>query len=263
MCIDIIIKYIHNINNMAGYQKFFKYINFFIIYVISFVLMFKQNLEMLGVGMSFIINMIAQLFLLMDINSSPKSRDIIALILSFAILMVFISNVMVSIKLTELHSAYSRKELPVRLDKDDQTSFNIYKIVYITIVMLIGISAFLYFGVLEVKEGVYEPYFNFDFSKYVDSNNNINFMGVGLQLFMLILKGSMMLAILGIGGYMLYAGLQFSKINTNALYIPEEPEQTHDTSIFRHNSTTFSSAYDIFRNLNINYLIQSRHTISL
>ncbi len=247
---------------MAGYQKFFKYINFFIVYIISFILMSKKHLELLGVGISFITNFIAQMFLLMDLNASPKSQDIIVMILTVGIIIIFISNVMVIIKLKELHGVYSRKELPIRMEGEDRKLFDVYKILYITIVMLIGFSAFLFFGVLKLDNGTYESYFNFDFTEYIE-NGTINFIKVGIKILMQILKISMAGAILGIGGYMLYAGVQFSKVNTTNIYVAEEPPVTHDESIFRHNSTAFSSAYDIFRNLNINYLTQSRHTISL
>lgn len=249
---------------MAGYTKFFKYINFFIIYIISFILMYKPNLELLGVGISFIINTIAQLFLLIDINSSPKSQDIISLILIIGILMTLIANTLVGMKLKEFHGVYSKKELPIRLEKEDRKLFDVYKQLYITIVIFIGVSAFLFFGIYkDTEKNIYESYFNFDFSPYLDNTGNFDFLMAGLQLIMQIIKVGMAASILGIGGYMLYAGVQFIRANTNNIYIPEEPPVTHDESIFAHNTTIFSGVYDIFRNLNINYLTQSRHTINL
>lgn len=249
---------------MAGYTKFFKYINFFIIYIISFILMYRPNLELLGVGISFIINTIAQLFLLIDINSSPKSQDIIALILFMGILMTLIANTLVGMKLKEFHGVYSKKELPIRLEKEDRKLFDKYKQLYITIIIFIGVSAFLFFGIYkDTEKNIYEPYFNFDFSPYLDNIGNFDFIMAGLQLIMQIIKVGMAASILGIGGYMLYSGVEFIRANTNNIYIPEEPQVTHDESIFAHNTTVFSGVYDIFRNLNINYLTQSRHTINL
>ena len=92
-----------------SYEKFFKYSNFLVIYIISFVLMYNSNLELLGLGLGIGINIVSQLFLLVDIISSPKSSDPVVLILLFSIIGMFISSVMFLMTLVNLHSKYSLK----------------------------------------------------------------------------------------------------------------------------------------------------------
>jgi hypothetical protein len=243
-----------------SYQKFFKYINFFIAYILSFLLMYKSNLELLGVGISFIINMVSQLFLFIDLSLSPKSKDIIVLLLSIGIIITFICNTIVVIKLRDMHTVFSRKEMPIRFDKEDRKLFDRYKILYITIVMLIGVSSFFFFSLFKNPDNTYEPYFNFNFDTLKNRENSLYII---LQLGMQFLKISMAGAILGIGGYMIWLSLELAKINTSRIYIPEKVDDTANKSIFEKRSPAFSMAYDIYRNLNLNYLTESRPTVNL
>lgn len=246
----------------TDYQKFFKYINFFVAYILSFVLMYKTNLELLGIGISFIINTIAQLFLFIDVSASPKSKEIIVLIIIVGILATFISNVMVTITLKNIHGVYSNNNLPIRFEKEDRKIFDIYKILYITIVMCIGVSSLFLFSLYKTDSdhNIYAPYFNFNIDL---SDINTSPFYILLQLIMSGIKVLFALAILGIGGGMLYLATLLSRIDVSNIYIPTEQTEPPNKSIFEHRSPAFSMVYDIYRNLNLNYIIQGRHSINL
>ena len=231
-------------------NKFIKYINLSIVHIIFFILIFQSNLEILGLSLLTIINIITNSFLLFDIINSPKSGDVIIVFLVISICAMGVSSLMIFILLAKLHSKYSLQQSPVYLSYENRSLLDNFEISFVTNIILVFIISIFYFTIYRVGEG--ENTFYLPFYNYKISPNNF----IGETIF-LILKIIITLTSTGLTGYMLYSSYLLSKINVNKLYIP--PNNRTDTipDKFPHKNTQKIDTMfsNMFSNINLNYII--------
>jgi hypothetical protein len=255
-----------------SYEKFFKYSNFLVIYIISFVLMYNSNLELLGLGLGIAINIVSQLFLLVDVISSPKSSDPVIFILLIGIIGMFISSVMFLMTLVNLHSKYSLKGSPIKLTKENREKFDVYKILFITNALAIGIIAFLYFAAYKVdiaNPGKMSYLLKYNFEESGDFYvpfYNFTFNPEGYQfdeLAMLLFKMALGAGVLGITGFMIYLTVELSKLKTDRLYIPDKEDESIPKSFPHKSNYNNFSLSGLFQNLNMNYIMNSKTILGM
>lgn len=200
---------------MATYVDFFKYINFFFIYVISFVLMFIKRFEMIGIGLSIATSILSNLFLFLDILFSPKNNDVVVIVIILGMASLFISNVFVLNVFVKLHKEYSKKKRPIEYSKKMDKTVKLYKQLFIWNTVLIWITAFLYFSRPKQNDATYFPYY------YLSKNP--------LDIFIFVFKLLSSVSIVGISGYMMYISQQFSNTRTSNL-ITEKTKNDEEKS---------------------------------
>lgn len=239
---------------MDSNSKFLKYINFFIIHIIAFYLLFQDNLEIIGFGLAIAINVFTNSFLLLDIVSSPKKNDTVVFILIISIISIFISSLMILILLVNLHSKYSLNQVPIQLTNENRDLLDNYKKMYIMNILLVFLISIIYFTLYRIDgnskfETFYLPFYNFN---------------IGSQYFFadsifLIIKLLISAACIILSAYMIYTSLILSRINTNNIYIPStiNTQDNRAPTIFpyKKNNNTSNIFKNMFSNINIDYLI--------
>lgn len=225
-----------------------KYINLFIIHIIAFSMMFQNNLELIGMALAIIINVLTNSFLFFDIINSPKNGDFVILVLVISILAIFISSVMIFILLMKLHSLYSSQQTPIQLTYDNRTLLDRYKncyVINILLVFLISIFYFTLYRIDDIKKGsYYTPFYNYNFDNIF--NYPILFFKIAITITSLVLSG-----------YMLYASYKLCQINTNNLYISQNNTSDGIPQIFPHkkNNNLTDITNSMFSNINLDYII--------
>jgi len=292
-----------DILNNENYKKIFKYINFFILHVIGFSLMFKyetkyairkgpgigaavglvigailgiaigaflgnsiipgmiigivlgiiigaifgtrkdilkfpylvktkNNLEMIGVGMTIAVNILTNIFLFTDILNSPKKYDIVLYVLIFLLAGLFIIEVFTLMTLTNLHHKYKLKGSPIQFTQENREKFNLFKSLFITLIVLTSIIAGLFFT-LPFSNGEYQQFFCFS------DGCNIPFS---------VVKVLLSLTALGIMGYLIYHTYMFSQLRKSQLTDVEKEKDDYDYKSMIGKSPGF------FENINLYFL---------
>jgi hypothetical protein len=235
--------------------------------------MYNKNLELLGIGLSVTISIITNLFLILDVNGSPKSDDPVVAVIIIGIISLFISTVMFLILIVKLHHKFSLQGSPIIFTKDTRTNVEAFKTLFITNNVLIWLISFLFFSLYKIimsktyesnswefklqnyfkkmylnKDEIYVPFYNTKFTSNIE------------QLF-LIFKIILTCSILGISGYMIYLSSELSKISANRVYIPDHEEEEIPKTVPK--KQFMNGAFNIFQNLNLNYILNSRMMLNL
>lgn len=230
--------------------KFIKYINFFIIYIISVFMIYTNNLELLGMGLFIGINIVTHIFLLLDITSSPNSFDAVIPILIFPIISMFISNIMILITLTTLHQLYTKNGSSINMNKENKDNFDIYKKLLIINNILVAVMCFIYFNLTE-KKNIVSVFSNVQFIPFYNSNYEKFYDNLTINLFEYPVKVIMTIAMISISVYMIVLSYRLSKLNSQQLYSPPNTNNTKTVPYNRANNFIGG----LFSNLNLNYMM--------
>ena len=125
--------------------NFFKYIYFFVIQILSFIMMYNKNLELMGLISGILIATITHIFLVINIFASDKTNELVLYFILFSIILFFVSSVLMIKTLVHLHSKYSVKGSPILLTKENRKRLDRYKKMFISSIFLIGLLAFSFF----------------------------------------------------------------------------------------------------------------------
>lgn len=225
---------------MEQYDKIFKYINFAIIHIISFIMMYNTNLELIGIGFTFAINIITNIFLTMDIINSPKRNDIVILIILSAIIANFISCIFIITTLRQLHLKYKNKDSKIELSRENRNILNLFKNLFVTNIVLITILSIFFFTLYKTDSGIFLPFFNTSFDK---NGYIIN------EFLWLILKVVLSISTLAISGYMIYYSYFIFKLRSVNVFSVSNKKDEIKPIINKKGFFT-----NMFENLNINFL---------
>lgn len=234
---------------MEQYDKIFKYINFAIIHIISFIMMYNTNLELIGIGFTFAINIITNIFLTMDIINSPKRNDIVIIILLCAIIANFISSVFILTTLRQLHLKYKHKDSKIELSRENRNILNLFKFLFVTNIVFITILSILFFTLYKTDSGNFLPFFNATFDK---NGYIIN------EFIWLIFKVVLSISTLVISGYMIYYSYNILKLrNINVFSVSNKKDEIKPII----NKNGFFT--NMFENININFLSNYKIDLNL
>ena len=223
---------------MEQYEKIFKYINFAVIHMISFYMMYNTNLELLGIGLAIAINIITHVFLTIDIINSPKRNDIVIIIILCGILANFISSIFVLTTLNRLHLKYKAKDSKIELSKENRKILDLYKFLFIINILFITVLSILFFTIYKNDDG-FLPFFNVTFDK---SGYIIN------EFLWLVFKILLSFSMLAVSGYTIYNSYKFFQLrNVNVFSVSNKNE----TKPIINKNGFFTN---MFENLNINFL---------
>lgn len=249
--------------------NFFKYVYFFVVQFLSFIMMYNKNLELMGLISGILIATITHIFLVINIFSSDKTNELVIYFILFSIILFFVSSMLMIKTLIRLHSKYSVKGSPILLTKENRKRLDRYKKLFIGSIIFIGLLAFSFFTlsdntkwndisksinpnyISQIETPGYESFYHLEEIWNYDYINN-SLSSIIPTLISSFIKVGASLSVLGMTSYMVYITNFLSKINANQLYIPPPKQTNLDSSQFTIGNK-FSFA-DIYKNINMNYL---------
>jgi hypothetical protein len=254
------------------FMKGFKYVNFFVLYVLTFIILDIKQVEFISFIILFVVNTITHIFLAVDLLNSPKQSDIIIFILLSGIILMFVAGIFLMIFVIKIMHFFKKNSLAINLDLLDTSDTQLRKIVdntkiiYTTCAMLIGFVAFLFFisyrkSVAGNMESIFFEYFELDW--------NLTGISNVIQFIFIFFKGIFAMAILGLTAYLVYACNLLSR-KGNYAYVESQIKQansgknkldeiTKDTQqkLFPNKVPPLQATnpfVQFFQNLNLNYI---------
>ncbi len=232
---------------MEEYDRFFKYLSFFALFVISFYLMDKFEVEWLGILLGIGVYCVCYALVLIDLINSPKNSDMVILPLIIVILLVYISCIFMLSFMIKARKTYDGgRSYQWNTTPNDMEAMQAgsrkklveWKGMLVTIFVFTSVILFYYF-VLDVdKYGNAESYFNFE----------LGYKGI-ISGFTVIL----FIIMIPISIYMVYASFNLSRIN-NSKIVPESKDLANKTLGFPTKIKQNKILDFIFDNINLSTL---------
>ena len=180
------------------------YTLFIVVYIMSFICIYKRNVVLLGVMLLYIINIIYSVFLIKDMFLWKKSEQIITFIISAILVLNMASSSLIIMTLRTLHAKYSKNNETIKLSPQNRARISKYFTMFICTIVFVWVLAMYYF-----VEGESVEYFSFVF------------IGQNASPSMLVTKFLMKIALsitsLGLSGYMVYLANKLSKLRRSQL----------------------------------------------
>lgn len=133
--------------NVSELNKYIKYINFVIIYIVTFTLVCIPKYEIVGMGLLISFNFIIHTFLLYDIFSlNDNTNNIFTFVIVFGIVLTFLSSVYILKMLVSVQNKHREVgHIKQLIDRNTNPKYNLFSNLFITNVGLIMINAIIYF----------------------------------------------------------------------------------------------------------------------
>ena len=177
------------------------YISYFIVFILTCVCLFNNNLELIGFGLLFVINLITSLNVANDILNYKLNNDIIMFILAIGLTFTFVSIFLILITMGSLHIKYTKIGTPIVLSKKNRKKLDDFKIIVITNISVLSVLCFLF---LITDKSFFFINFN---SHYL------------LNFFILFIKYVFSFGTVGMSSYLVYLSNQFSKLGYSHLLV--------------------------------------------
>ena len=188
---------------LINVQSFMKNFFFMFVFIVSFVLMLKPEIELFGMGLFFAMNILYCFITLNDltngtVNPAGTEQQMKLGILIVGLAFSFVATVFMIMTLATLQRKFATNNSGIKLAHDNRKDFNDTKTMFITTTVLIGVVAlYVYYSADEVRKLTYNIF-----------NTILNWREV---IWMRVLFP---LAILGVGSA-LYGQLMLDKIKVN------------------------------------------------
>lgn len=180
------------------------YTLFIVVYIMSFICIYKRNVVLLGVMLLYIINIIYSVFLIKDMFLWKKSEQIITFIISAILVLNMASSSLIIMTFRTLHAKYNKNGETIKLSPQNRERISKYFTMFICTIVFVWVLAMYYFVEDESVE-----YFSFVF------------IGQNASPSMLVTKFLMKIALsitsLGLSGYMVYLANKLSKLRRSQL----------------------------------------------
>ena len=180
------------------------YALFIVVYIMSFICIYKRNVALLGVMLLYIINIIYSVFLMKDMFLWTKSEQIITFIISAILLLNLVSSSLIVMTLRTLHAKYNKNGETIKLAPQNQARISQFFTMFICTIVFVWVLAIYYF-----VEGEGVEYFSFVF---IGQNAS-----PGMLVAKFLMKISLSITSLGLSGYMVYLANKLSKLRRSQL----------------------------------------------
>ena len=180
------------------------YVLFIVVYIMSFVCIYKRNVALLGVMLLYIINIIYSVFLMKDMFLWTKSEQIITFIITAILLLNLVSSSLIIMTLRTLHAKYNKNGETIKLAPQNQARISQFFTMFICTIVFVWVLAIYYF-----VEGEGVEYFSFVF---IGQNAS-----PGMLVAKFLMKISLSITSLGLSGYMVYLANKLSKLRRSQL----------------------------------------------
>jgi hypothetical protein len=129
-------------------NKYIKYINFIIVYIVTFSLVFTRNYEIIGMGLLLSFNFVIQSFLLYDIFSIKDAyNNVFIFTILIGISLTLISSIFILKMLIRIQNKnHEAKNTKLLIDKDLNPKYHLFSNLFVTDVTLILVNSIIYFS---------------------------------------------------------------------------------------------------------------------
>jgi len=180
------------------------YVLFIVVYIMSFVCIYKRNVALLGVVLLYVINIIYSVFLIKDMFLWTKSEQIITFIISAILILNLASSSLIIMTFRTLHAKYNKNNETIKLSPQNTDRISQYFTMFICTIVFVWVLAMYYF-----VEGENVDYFSFAF---VGQNAS-----PAMLMTKFLMKISLCITSLGLSGYMVYLANKLSKLRRSQL----------------------------------------------
>jgi len=164
------------------------FIMFVIVYIISFFCMFEKNVELIGYGLLYTINIFASIFFINDVQLKLGNNDIAFPILAVVFILNVISSSLFIVSISRIYT-YSKGKGEIILSRNNKKKIHVYRDLFISVIVFI-ILVMLYLLMNN------EPRFKID-----------NVFGQNISIYermIEILKFGVILYLFGMSSYLVY-----------------------------------------------------------
>jgi len=231
---------------------FLKYIHFFIVYIVSWIMLFdskyRPNIEWVGLLLTYIIFLVSTYYLSNDILGSPKSSDGVVYIFIIAIVFIAVSISIFVLTFYTLYYRFSKVKQNIKLTNNDKNNFDTFKRLFVSAIVLLYILCFFFFTLYkDTKTNIYNNFFDINFGDKTTSTPIINYL-------IITIKTLVSLALVIITSYMVYLSSEiYNAKDTQPIYSAEDDYKLHKNDL--------SNSSWMFRNLNMNYLLNYKFEV--
>ena len=170
----------------------FRYLIMFMIYIMAFAGMMSSNLELVGIGLMFIANLITSFFIfidVLDISDVAKKFDPFVGVLIAGLAMNLVSSILIVITLRKLHQRAVKRGVPIKLSYGSRSKLDKFKkVFFLNVLSILTMTMLFFLG----KPGV--SFYNYAFNQ-----------GTAVrELFFFIVKLLLTVGTLGMSAYLVY-----------------------------------------------------------
>ena len=147
--------------DLLNAQTFMKNFFFAFVFIVSFVLMLKPEVELFGLGLFFAINILFCIVTANDVTfgtflQTDSEHSIKLVVLMIAIAFTFVSTIFMSMTIMTLHSKFENNKTGIQFSQPNRRHFENAKILFITTTVFIGVVAlYVYYSAEEVRKLTY------------------------------------------------------------------------------------------------------------
>jgi len=154
---------------MASCFPFMKYIFLLTLFIICFLLMYNPDIEYLGLGLFFLVNLLYSAMIGIDLSSmftqaysgnenmTTRWGLILAGILLIALCMNFASSILTMMTLSNLYYKFGKKGNPIMLSPTNRKQLDTIEGLFVSSIVLITILSFrIYFSPMELADHIFQ-----------------------------------------------------------------------------------------------------------
>ena len=164
------------------------YVMFVVVYIISFFCMFEKNVELIGYGLLYTINIFASMFFINEIQRKIGNNDIGLPILAIVFILNIVSTTLFIISISRIYT-YSKGKGEIILSRNNKRKLHVYRDLFISVIVFIIVT--IMYIVMNITPG---------FNIYKVFGQNVD---IAIRL-VEILKFTLILYILGMSSYLVY-----------------------------------------------------------
>lgn len=266
-------------NTAKEVGNIFKYFKLLTILSFSFVMMYMENLEWIGILFGAAVNEVVITYLALDYSISPKHHDLIIFLLELILKFKILAEYLVFLLIIDLQRRYTNIGSSIQLSRESKHKMEIYKKSFIENTVLLLVVSFIFFtsertqygkisdGIAHVEHDQYLDFFhsfsvidNDPKSLIIDSDTPDEM--VTKMIYKVFCYGwyfvkiVLVLLLVYTTGMLTLSAEQLAHVNTTRLYIAHKTE-TNDKELTVPEKTNSFMGYanNAFSNLNLNYMM--------
>lgn len=259
-------------NTAKDVGNMFKHFKLLIIVSFSFVMLYIENLEWMGLLFGAAVNEVIITYIALDFSDSPKHHDILIFVLELILKFKILAEYLIFVLIVDLQRKYTNIGSPIQYSRDTRKKINDYKLNFIRNTILLWVVSFIFFTSYRTSPHGVKPeeehYLEFFHPLSVISNaseikgddtKEVIVTKIFYKIFnygWYFIKIILVLLLFYTTAVINLIGEEFAIINTTRLYIAENTDtigSSPSVPTKTNNITGYIS--NAFSNINLNYVM--------